>query len=59
MAVLDQNTWIPRGVHWEPFVTSKGEETSRGTVLGYFYSPLIRIDRAIVHPSSDLFEDSR
>lgn len=57
LSVSDVSVWHPAGVYWEPFVDSRGDETSRGTELGYFYSPLIRIDRTFVHPTEQLFDD--
>ena len=46
-------------IHWEPsgcvyqhgFRDIHGETVSRGNILGYIYSPLIRLDRWLVHPT--------
>jgi hypothetical protein len=43
---------------WEPFHDVYGKDTTRGDPLGYFYSPLIRIDRAWRHPSQHLFDEA-
>jgi hypothetical protein len=58
LSVSDVSIWHPAGVYWEPFVDVRGNETSRGTNLGYFYSPLIRLDRRFVHPTKQLFDES-
>lgn len=57
-SVTDVYHWQPRFMMWETFRNVGGEDTSRGDLLGYFYSPLIRIDRAWRHPSHHLFEKS-
>ena len=57
MSVSDVSIWHPAGVWWEPYVDVRGSETSRGTTLGYFYSPLIRLDRRYVHPTEELFDE--
>ncbi len=58
LSVTDVYHWQPRFMWWEPFHDVYGKDTSRGDPLGYFYSPLIRIDRAWRHPSQHLFEES-
>ena len=56
LSVTDVYHWMPRFMWWEPFRDVSGADTSRGDALGYFYSPLIRVDRAWRHRSIDLFE---
>jgi len=51
LSVTDVHHWQPRFMVWEPFRDVSGRETSRGDLLGYLYSPLVRIDRAWWHPS--------
>src|SRR5688500_12446988 len=46
LSVTDVDHWQPRFMWWEPFRDVSGKDTSRGNLLGYVYSPLIRIDRA-------------
>ena len=58
LSVTDVYHWQPAFAWWEPFRDIRGDDTSRGDLLGYFYSPLIRIDRAWRHPSHHIFEDS-
>jgi hypothetical protein len=58
LSVTDVYHWQPRFMWWEPFRDVRGKDTSRGDLLGSFYSPLIRIDRAWRHPSQYLFEES-
>lgn len=57
LAVVDQNIWHAKGVFWQPFVTIRGEHTHHATELGWFYSPLIRIDRRFWQESINLFDD--
>lgn len=57
LSVSDVSIWHPAGVWWEPYVDVRGNGTSRGTILGYFYSPLIRLDRRYVHPTEQLFDE--
>ena len=56
LAVSDQGLWRPCGVRWQRFCDIYGWNSSRGNILGYFYSPLILLDRAVIHPSRDLFD---
>lgn len=58
-AVTDVERWFPAWAHWEPFKEVGGNETSRGNVLGYIYSPLIRLDRAWVHPDREVIPATR
>jgi hypothetical protein len=49
-AMSDVIRWDPAAAHWEPFRDIYGKDVSRGTPLGYLYSPLIRLDRRFIHP---------
>src|SRR5258706_7291802 len=53
-AVSDVERWFPAWAHWEPFIDVYGDDTSRGDLQGYIYSPLIRLDRAWMHPDRQL-----
>lgn len=44
LSTSDRIIWQPRFAHWEPSRPS-------GNLIGYFYSPLIRLDRAWWHPT--------
>lgn len=55
LAVVDQDLWHARGVFWQPFVTIDGKHTYQATYLGFFYSPLICVDRMYVHKTVKLF----
>lgn len=55
LAVVDQDLWHAKAVFWQPFVTIEGEHTYQATYLGFFYSPLICVDRAYVHKTVTLF----
>ena len=57
LSVTDIVIWDPAAAHWEPFRDIHGNDTSRGELVGYFYSPLIRLDRKWWHPSHELFTD--
>jgi hypothetical protein len=57
-AVSDVIRWDPAAAHWEPFHDIRGSDTSRGTPIGYFYSPLIRLDRAIFHRDRPIFDEA-
>jgi hypothetical protein len=56
LSVTDVDHWQPHFMWWEPFHDVYGKDTSRGDLLGYFYSPLIRVDRAWRHPSKYVSE---
>jgi hypothetical protein len=58
LSVTDVYHWQPKLAYWEPFHDVYGRDTSRGDLPGYFYSPLIRLDRARWHPSHYLFDDA-
>jgi hypothetical protein len=58
-SVTDVERWFPAYAHWEPFRDIYGSEGSRGNLAGYFYSPLIRLDRAWFHPDRLLFSPPR
>ena len=58
-AATDAEIWQPAHAWWEPFHDIYGNDTSRGNLLGLFYSPLIRLDRAWRHPTRDVFAEDR
>jgi hypothetical protein len=58
-AASDVERWFPAWAHWEPFRDIYGRDTSRGDLQGYIYSPLIRLDRAWVHPDREVFPATR
>ncbi len=39
LAGTDRVVWHPRYAYWEPYQDVRGNETSRGDLLGYAYSP--------------------
>ncbi|MBL8815492.1 MAG: hypothetical protein JNL58_05650 [Planctomyces sp.] len=55
--VSDVSIWQPRFLHWQPFQDIYMQSTSRGSMLGYYYSPLIIIDRQWFHATRTLIED--
>ncbi len=58
LSVTDVYHWQPAFAEWEPFRDVTGRETSRGDLLGYLYSPLIRIARGWRRSSQYWFEAS-
>jgi hypothetical protein len=56
LSVTDVEIWHPRWAYWEPFRNIYGKDGSRGNVPGYFYSPLIRMDRHFFHPTVNFFD---
>lgn len=55
LSVTDIRIWHPYAAHWQSYSNSKGEKTTKGDLLGYLYSPLILIDRALIHPTEYYF----
>jgi hypothetical protein len=55
LSVSDVSMWQPRFIRWQRFTDVRGNESSRGNFLGYFYCPMITLDRWLVHPSEQLF----
>jgi hypothetical protein len=55
LSVSDVERWHPAWARWEPFHNIYGQDTSRGNTAGYFFSPLIRLDRRWFHPDRELF----
>jgi hypothetical protein len=56
LAASDVERWFPAWAHWEPFRDVYGNSTSRGDLSGYFYSPLIRLDRKWFHHDRIIFK---
>ena len=60
MSVSDIVIWHPGGLWYQyPFINIHGNRTSRGNLQGYFYAPLILLDRAFWHKAYTVqeFED--
>ena len=56
LAATDLMLWQPKGTWYQRgFVDIYGKTISRGNSLGYFYAPLITLDRAIFRKSQDIF----
>ena len=56
ISVTDRVVWNPLYLCWEPFRDVTGQDTTRGNLLGYLYSPLISLNRQWVHPTQVLFD---
>jgi hypothetical protein len=49
-AASDLEMWHPKYAWYQDhFETIDGKRTTRGNALGYFYSPLIKLDRMLIH----------
>jgi hypothetical protein len=57
-SISDVERWHPAIAYWEPFRDIFGRDISRANLLGRLYSPLIRLDRAWIHPDVWLFPAS-
>jgi hypothetical protein len=56
ISVSDFMQWNPVGCWWQSrFNNVDGEVQSRGNILGYFYSPLIAVDRKFNYPDLDIY----
>jgi hypothetical protein len=56
LSVSDFMQWNPVGCWWQPrYNHVDGKVRSRGNMLGYFYSPLIAVDRKFNYPDLDIF----
>ncbi|MGZ0168065.1 MAG: hypothetical protein ACKVHE_00755 [Planctomycetales bacterium] len=53
-AVSDVSMWRARFTRWQRFKNLRSEEITRGNTLGYFYCPMIIVDRWLVHPTTQL-----
>ncbi|MBL8818568.1 MAG: hypothetical protein JNL58_21245 [Planctomyces sp.] len=51
ISASDVSIWQPRFLDWQTFQNVHGQSTSRGSTLGYYYAPLIFIDRLWFHPT--------
>lgn len=57
-AVSDISIWHAKFTRWQRFQNIRGEQITRGNTLGYFYCPMIILDRWLVHPTEQLFDDA-
>ena len=55
LAATDLMLWQPKGTWYQSnFEDIFGNTISRGNRLGYFYAPLITMDRALFHKSHEI-----
>ena len=60
LAATDLMLWQPRGTWYQSdFEDVFGSTISRGNYLGYFYAPLITLDRSVFHKTKDISGFSR
>jgi hypothetical protein len=57
LAVTDRALWEPKGMYLSRRQTIRGETITQGNFWGYFYEPMILLDRAYWHPTVDYFEE--
>lgn len=56
LSVSDIAMWHPKYLRWEWVTNVRGEQTSRGNMLGYVFCPTIILDRWLVHPTEQLID---
>jgi hypothetical protein len=56
-AVTDRMLWKPKGLEWERYLNVRCESATRGNLQGYFFAPLIIVDRTYWHPTGYYFEE--
>jgi hypothetical protein len=57
LSASDLEMWHPWGAWFQAdFVDVEGKTTSRGNAVGYLFSPLIRVDRALIHKTKVIEE---
>ena len=55
LAATDLMLWQPKGTWYQSdFEDIFGNMISRGNRLGYFYAPLIALDRAVLHKPQEI-----
>ena len=55
LAATDLMLWQPKGTWYQSdFEDIFGNMISRGNRLGYFYAPLIALDRAVLHKTQEI-----
>lgn len=60
LAISDLQIWQPKSIWFQAdFLDIRGETISRGNFLGYFFSPLISLDRLWVHKTVEIEELAR
>lgn len=57
LAVTDRALWQPKGMSLARRLDVNGESKTDGNLLGYFFCPLILVDRAYWHPTIYYFEE--
>ena len=58
LAWFDVALWQPRGMYFRVYIGVDGKRDVSGSPLGWIYSPLILVDRALVHPTISPFDDA-
>jgi hypothetical protein len=55
---LDTKTWFPAIGGFDVYLTIHGQEATRGDLVGYVFSPLIRLDRRYFHRSRRVMDEN-
>lgn len=54
LSLFDIAEWRPKGCWFQAgFINAHGEKSYRGNILGYFFAPLIMIDRKFIHKTQN------
>jgi len=56
MAVFDLSVWFPAGVIWERRKGVSGEYIIDANVAGWFYLPLLAVDRRWIHRTTNVLD---
>ena len=56
LAVTDLSLWCPAGMIWERRKSIDGEYVIDADLAGWFYYPLIQLDRTWFHPTENYFD---
>jgi len=60
LSASDLEMWQPKYARFQSnFRTIDGKEVARGNALGYFYSPLIALDRMLFHETRTITDLNR
>ena len=58
LASSDKIIWNPDNSHYQTFKTVSGNYETKGNLKGYFYMPLIFLDRILFKPTYDFNEEN-
>lgn len=56
LAAFDLRIWYPYGMRWQRWKSVSGEDVVDSDLLGWFYLPMIILDRHWFHPTIHLLD---